>query len=167
MAMISDDGGMNFRASTTPITGYYSVQPSIVRKRSDGSLKAYMRDNGSVKQVYEASSFDGGDTWSVALQNPQIKESGSGLEVIELRDGTWIMIVNDIVSGRWQLSLYSSLDEGGDWTKVATVEYDGSQSSTFSYPSIQEDRFNDRLILATYSHFTSAGKSIKFKTVQL
>ena len=41
---ISDDGGITWTASE-PIVGAGCIQPSVVRKK-DGTLVAYLRDNG-------------------------------------------------------------------------------------------------------------------------
>src|SRR6185503_14858196 len=63
---ISDDGGYTWTGSE-PIVGAGSIQPSVVRK-NDGSLVAYLRDNGPPpKRVHVSSSKDDGVSWSFAV----------------------------------------------------------------------------------------------------
>ena len=58
---ISDDGGYTWTASE-PIIGYGCIQPSVVRK-NDGSLVAYLRDNGPPpKRAHISYSKDDGVT---------------------------------------------------------------------------------------------------------
>jgi BNR repeat protein len=46
---ITDDGGMTWQASK-PLLGFGNIQPSVLR-RTDGTLVAYMRENGPRKRV--------------------------------------------------------------------------------------------------------------------
>src|SRR6185295_15680874 len=56
---ISDDGGYTWTGSE-PIVGAGSIQPSVVRK-NDGTLVAYLRDNGPPpKRVHTSTSKDDG-----------------------------------------------------------------------------------------------------------
>jgi hypothetical protein len=60
---ISDDWGASWKTST-PIVGFGNIQPSLARKK-DGTLAAYMRDNGPApKRLHISRSLDRGDTWS-------------------------------------------------------------------------------------------------------
>src|SRR5688572_3212166 len=62
---VSDDGGYTWTGSE-PIVGAGSIQPSVVRK-NDGSLVAYLRDNGPPpKRVHVSFSKDDGVTWALA-----------------------------------------------------------------------------------------------------
>src|SRR5204863_4568508 len=46
---ISDDGGKTWTASR-PLAGFGGIQPSVLR-RDDGTLVAYMRENGPIKRI--------------------------------------------------------------------------------------------------------------------
>jgi len=152
LAALSDDGGLTWRASE-PIVGAGNVQPSFAL-RKDGTLLAFMRDNGPPpKRVLAAESKDEGETWSFAY-DLEIANSGTGLEVQILRDGRWLLINNDTETGRWRLTLSLSDDEGRSWKWARALEADeraeGARSS-FHYPSIIQGA--DGMIHATYSVF--------------
>lgn len=134
---ISDDGGLTWHASE-PIVGGGNIQPSFAL-RKDGTLLAYMRDNGPPpKRVHVAESKDDGETWTFA-RDSEMANSGTGLEVQVLKDGRWLMINNDTESGRWRLTLSLSDDEGRTWKWSRALEIDertdGARMS-FHYPSI-------------------------------
>ncbi len=149
---ISDDGGMTWRASE-PIIGGGNIQPSFAL-RKDGTLLAYMRDNGPPpKRVHVAESKDNGETWSFT-RDGEMANSGTGLEVQVLKDGRWLMINNDTESGRWRLTLSLSDDEGRTWKWSRALELDErteGQRSSFHYPSIIQG--SDGTVHASYSVF--------------
>lgn len=146
---ISDDGGNTWQASL-PLVSLGGVQPSLVQKR-DGTLVAYMRDNGPPpKRVLRSESRDGGMSWSRVLDD-DIPNPGSGLEVIRLQNGRWVMICNDTERGRHSLALLVSDDEGKTWKWKRHLEYDvpGPNAGSYSYPSIIQAK--DGTLHATYS----------------
>ena len=60
---LSDDCGDTWHFSD-PLVGAGNIQPSIAFK-SDGTLRAYMRDNGPPpKRLHMSDSSDGGETWT-------------------------------------------------------------------------------------------------------
>lgn len=84
----TDDGGRTWSGSE-PIVGVGSIQPSIVRKR-DGTLVAYMRDNGPPpKRIMMSESADNGVTWSKVVDT-SLPNPGAGAEAINLKDGGWL-----------------------------------------------------------------------------
>src|SRR5947209_4467015 len=98
---ISDDQGYTWRASE-PIVGAGSIQPSVVRK-NDGTLVAYLRDNGPPpKRAHISFSKDDGVTWTPA-RDTEILNPGTSLEVIRLANGHWIMVYNDLEQKRYSL----------------------------------------------------------------
>ena len=120
LVAISDDEGATWRASH-PIVSLGGVQPSLVRKR-DGTIVAWMRDNGPPPQrAIVASSADEGITWTRG-QDSDVPNPGSSLEVIALRDGSWLMVNNDTESGRARLSAWMSTDEGRTWPHRRAIE---------------------------------------------
>lgn len=148
---ISDDNGLTWHASE-PIVGAGNIQPSFVLKKDD-TLVAYMRDNGPPpKRVHISSSKDNGETWTPA-EDTVIPNSGTGLEVIRLRDGRWLMINNDTERDRYSLALTISDDEGKTWKWTRHLELDQRQErpGSFHYPSFVQAP--DGTIHASYSVF--------------
>ena len=156
---ISDDGGSTWRASE-PIVGFGGVQPSVVRK-NDGTLVAYLRDNGPApKRALMSESTDNGESWTTA-RDTDILNPGSSLEVIRLRNGHWIMVYNDLERNRYSLVAAISEDEGRTWPVRRHLEGrpDVETPHQYHYPSVMQAR--DDAIHVTYSYFAAAGKSIK------
>ena len=148
---ITGDGGKTWTTSD-PLVAYGNIQPSLVRKR-DGTIVAYMRDNGPPpKRVHVSESRDNGVTWS-PVRDSEIPNPGSGLEAIALRDGSWVMIFNDTERGRNSLAVALSDDEGATWRWKRRLELDTREkgAGSFHYPSIIEAR--DGTLHATYSYF--------------
>ena len=152
---ISDDNGVSWTTSE-PLVGAGNVQPSIVRKR-DGTLVAYMRDNGPApKRIPVSTSKDDGITWSpvvdIDLPNP-----GTGLEAMVLsvgpNAGLWALIYNDTERGRHSLAVSLSDDEGKSWKWTRHLDRDlrGEGAGSFHYPSIIQAQ--DGSLHASYSYF--------------
>jgi len=165
LVAISDDGGATWHSSQ-PIFGLGGVQPSIVPKK-DGTLVAYMRDNGPApKRVLISTSKDNGETWTDATDS-DIPNSGTGLEIILLKDGRWLFINNDTETGRNSLRLMISDDEGKTWKWRRRLEFDppGPQAGRFHYPSIMQAP--DGTIHASYSVFlNNVPKDAPSKTIR-
>jgi predicted neuraminidase len=156
---ISDDGGYTWTGSE-PIVGYGGVQPSVVRKR-DGTLVAYLRDNGPPpKRAQFSFSKDNGVSWAPATDT-DILNPGTSLEVIALRNGDWIMVYNDLEAKRYSLLAMISDDEGKTWKWRRHLDGDPSNQSSneYHYPSVMQAK--DGTIHITYSYFVTEGKSIK------
>jgi len=156
---ISDDGGTTWKGSE-PIVGLGGVQPSVVRK-NDGTLVAYLRDNGPAPQrALMSESTDDGESWTPA-RDSDILNPGTSLEVVRLRNGHWIMVYNDLERNRHSLVAAISDDEGKTWPIRRHLEGrpDLVTTDQYHYPSVIQSR--DDAIHVTYSYFTAAGKSIK------
>src|SRR5690349_4109093 len=98
---ISDDGGITWKGSE-PIVGLGGVQPSVVRK-NDGTLVAYLRDNGPApKRAHISYSKDDGVSWTFA-KDTDIPNPGTSIEVVRLKDGNWVGVYNDLEKGRYSL----------------------------------------------------------------
>jgi predicted neuraminidase len=156
---ISDDRGYTWSASE-PIVGAGCVQPSVVRKK-DGTLVAYLRDNGPApKRAMISFSKDDGVTWTPA-RDSDLLNPGTSIEVVRLRSGNWIAVYNDLESGRYSLVAALSDDEGATWKWRRHLDGSPDQRSTdqYHYPSVIQAR--DGSIHVTYSYFVKEGKSIK------
>ena len=150
---ITDDWGATWKTSA-PIVGLGSIQPSLARRR-DGTLVAYLRDNGPPpKRLMTSRSTDRGDTWSAA-EETDLPNPGSGAEVLVLRDGNWVLAYNDLEQGRYSLAVSMSDDEGRTWKWTRHLERDTStdprQRGEYHYPSIIQGA--DGTLHATYSYF--------------
>ncbi|MDX1984726.1 MAG: sialidase family protein [Bryobacteraceae bacterium] len=147
---ITDDGGRTWTTSE-PLVGGGNIQPSIAR-RKDGTLIAYMRDNGPPpKQLHISESKDDGLTWTPVIDSG-IPNPGSGSEVIVLKDGTWALVNNDLEKGRYSLALWLSEDEGRTWKWKRALERDEKNEprGSFHYPSIIQSR--DGLLHISYTY---------------
>lgn len=154
---ISDDHGTTWQHSL-PIVGYGNIQPSIVQKK-DGSLVAYMRDNGdSPGRILESISTDNGYSWTAA-QKSGIVNPGTSIETIALQNGHWIMVYNDVESGRHSLAVSVSDDEGKTWKWTRHLEKEEAKGGSFSYPSMIQAKNGS--IHITYSHQLKGNKTIK------
>lgn len=150
---LSDDEGLNWRASR-PLVSLGGVQPSVVEKE-DGSLVAYLRDNGrSPGWVMRSTSQDGGESWG-EVTDTGIPNPGSGLEAVRLSSGSWIMVCNDTERGRNRLAVMLSEDQGASWKHARYLENDppGPEAGSYSYPSVIESR--DGSIHVSYSYHTA------------
>lgn len=156
---ISDDGGYTWTGSE-PIVGFGNVQPSVVRKK-DGTLVAYMRDNGPApKRAQISFSKDDGVSWLPAVDT-DILNPGTSLEVIALRNGDWIMAYNDLEEKRYSLLAMISDDEGKTWKWRRHLDGDPAVkvTSEYHYPSLMQAK--NGTIHITYSYFVEQGQSIK------
>ncbi len=151
---ISDDGGRTWSASK-PLAGFGSIQPAVVR-RDDGTLVAYMRENGPVRRIRVSESRDDGVTWGPvgAMDSPN---PGSGLDAVRLANGHWALIYNDTTRGRNSLAVSLSDDEGKSWKWTRHLEK--HESGSYHYPAIIQGA--DGTLHAIYSYFVQGGKSMK------
>lgn len=154
MMAISDDWGRTWHTSA-PLCGPGNIQPSIVQRR-DGSLYTLMRDNGPPpKRLLQSESFDRGETWSPVTDSPH-PNSGTGAEIIRLRNGHWVLINNDTERGRYSLAVSLSDDEGRTWKWKRHLEPVRPGDDRYHYPSIIQSR--DGSLHASYSFHLDEAK---------
>ncbi len=156
LVAISDDDGQTW-FSSEPIVGLVNVQPSLVRKK-DGTIAAFMRDNGPELFIQYSESRDEGVHWDEA-RYLSIPNPGSSVEVIALKNGHWVLVCNDTRDGRYRLTALLSEDEGKTWPWKRAIENSVDRSGSYSYPSVIQTR--DGKIHVTYSWGEKAGQSIK------
>jgi predicted neuraminidase len=154
---ISDDKGASWTFSR-PLIGFGNIQPSLVRK-DDGTIVAFMRDNGPHKRIRMSHSNDQGVTWSPVTDSPLLNP-GAGIEAIRLASGRWLLIYNDLARGRHSLAVSLSDDEGATWKWTRHLEKKEAGQGSFHYPSILEA--TDGTLHATYTDGgTPAGSTIR------
>lgn len=163
---LTDDSGKTWQFSE-PLVGPGNIQPSIAVK-GDGTLLAYMRDNGPPPQrLHVSTSPDNGVTWSLArdsiLPNP-----GAGADLVTLANGPWVMAYNDTEDGRHSLAVSLSTDEGKTWTHTRHLERDlrdRAIATSSAYPSIIQGRDGALHVVYSYHHRDRKGaahKTIKY-----
>lgn len=152
---ISDDGGRSWYASK-PIYGLGNIQPAVVR-RDDGTLIAYMRDNGPANRVQVSTSKDDGVSWSIS-ESSEIPNPGSGLDAVRLQNGHWVLLLNDTQDGRNRLTLYLSEDEGRSWKWHRAIE--DHPKGSYHYPCIIQG--SDGSLHLVYSYFVDEGETMKY-----
>ncbi len=156
---LTDDGGAHWQFSE-PLVAPGNIQPSIAIKK-DGTLVAYMRDNGPPpKRLMISESKDKGATWSM-VRDSQLPNEGSGADVVTLKNGNWIMAYNDTEDGRHSLAVSISPDEGKTWSHTRHLEFDKRElniATQSSYPSIIEGEKGTIHVIYSYHRRDMSGQ---------
>lgn len=162
----TDDLGRTWRFSE-PLVGAGNIQPGIALQ-SDGTLVAYMRDNGPAPQrLHVSTSEDDGLTWS-NVHDSDLPNPGSGADIVTLQNGHWVLAYNDTEDGRHSLAVSISTDEGRTWPYTRHLELDERERTIATrshYPSIIEGRDGMLHVVYSYHHNDRAGdphKTIKY-----
>jgi predicted neuraminidase len=79
------------------------------------------------------------------------------LDGVRLRNGHWVLVHNDTSSGRNQLAVSLSTDEGLTWKASRHLEQ--QPTGSFHYPCVIQAK--DGMIHAVYSYFCDEGKTMK------
>lgn len=151
---VSDDAGQSWYASG-PLLGFGNIQPAVLR-RQDGTLVAYMRENGVTGRVRVCESQDDGLTWG-DVGVSELPNPGSGLDGVVLASGRWLLVYNDTDDGRNSLAVSLSDDEGRSWTHTRHLER--HESGSYHYPAVIQGR--DGTVHCVYSYFVEGGKSMQ------
>ena len=153
---ISEDDGKTWKSSL-PIVGRGLNQPSLI-VRNDGSIDAYMRDDGDEPgRIMLSHSDDEGYSWTYAVKS-DIPNPGASIEILKLKSGNWLLAYNDVDDGRYSIAVAISDDEGKTWKWKKKLE--NKKGGSFSYPSVIQA--SDGKIHLNYSYFyTGDRKSIK------
>ena len=143
---VSDDGG-NYWYASKPLLGIGGIQPTVLR-RNDGTLVAYMRENGPKKHIRVSESKDDGIHWGpvgvIELPNP-----GAGIDGVRLANGHWLLVYNDTTRNRNSLAVSLSNDEGRTWKQTRHLEK--HKSGSYHYPAVIEG--HDGTIHFVYSYY--------------
>jgi predicted neuraminidase len=163
---ITDDSGETWRFSE-PLVGPGNIQASIAKK-TNGTLVAYMRDNGPPpKRLHLSTSADNGLTWS-PVRDSEMPNPGSGADIVTMKNGHWALAYNDTEEGRHSLAISISTDEGKSWEYTRHLELDtrdGNIATSSAYPSIIQGREDVLHVVYSYHHKDRKGaphKTIKY-----
>ena len=151
---VSDDRGESWYASQ-PLAGYGNIQPTVL-ERVDGSVVAYMRENGPVDKIRMSESRDGGIHWTSVVAS-SLPNPGAGIDGVRLANGHWVLIYNDTIKERNSLAVSLSTDEGKTWSHTRHLEQ--HKTGSYHYPAIIQGKTGR--IHAVYSYFVEGGKSMK------
>jgi predicted neuraminidase len=154
MMAISDDKGASWFASE-PLIGFGNIQPVVLR-RKDGTLFAFMRENGPRERIRVAESKDDGMSWG-KVYDSDLPNPGAGVDGMVLQSGKWLMIYNDTTDGRNSLAVSLSEDEGRTWKWTRHLEH--HESGSYHYPAVIQGK--DGMVHFVYSYFVAGGKSMK------
>lgn len=146
---ISDDGGASWYPSK-PLIGFGNIQPTVLRK-DNGTLVAYMRENGPRGCIRISESQDDGLTWG-PVGDSDLPNPGSGIDGVRLANGHWVLVYNDSKSSRASLAVSISEDEGRTWKFTRHLE--NHTAGRYHYPAIVQAR--DGTIHVIYSCFIAA-----------
>ncbi len=163
---ITDDFGKTWQFSE-PLVAPGNIQPSIAKK-ADGTLVAYMRDNGPPPQrLHVSTSSDKGLTWR-PVKDSELPNPGSGADIVTMSNGHWALAYNDTEKGRYSLAISISTDEGKSWEYTRHLELDTRDRNTATssaYPSIIQGRGDILHVVYSYHHNDRKGaphKTIKY-----
>ncbi len=149
LVAITEDFGATWSFSE-PILGGGAIQPTLALNK-DGSITMLMRDNGPApKRLMKSVSKDRGLTWS-SVVDTEIPNPGTAADVVVLKSGNWALVLNDIESGRYRLSVWLSTDEGQTWPFHKTI-VNGKPNSAVRghYPAIIQGK--DGIIHLSYTN---------------
>lgn len=108
------------------------IQPTLVPL--DGSRVLMMlRDHSPTRRVRTAYSDDNGWTWSGTAPS-DLPNPDSALDALRLPDGRILLAYNHAASGRENLKLAISADEGRTWQAGPLIEAAGRRE--YSYPQL-------------------------------
>lgn len=136
-------------------SGRSAIQPFVfVNDPQDAS--AYFRQARSAglpKQIPVSRTQNAGQSWQlsedVAIANPNSAVTG-----LTLKNGTRILVLNNIETGRYRLALLMSDAKSGQWQTVEVLEDDealpDAQRKEFSYPYLITVDGNDAHLVYTW-----------------
>jgi predicted neuraminidase len=126
----TDNGKTWTRHGPITVPGGGIIQPVVV-PMGGNHLRFFARSTNVIGHICVSDSQDAGVTWSEArpieLPNPN-----SGIDVVRLKDGRFVMVYNHTATGRSPLNLAVSTD-GDHWTRFHDLETDPGE---YSYPAM-------------------------------
>ena len=118
-------------AKTGPIADWNKfvvIQPTLLT-HADGKLQILCRSKQ--RKIVESWSNDGGLTWS-DLAATQLPNPDSGIDAVNLKDGSILLVYNHTPRGRSPINVAISRD-GKTWQAACELE---TERGEFSYPAV-------------------------------
>lgn len=121
------------------------IQPTLFFD-CKGALKMLFRPRQGLRNICQTYSLDEGKTWApveiLKLSNPD-----SAIDAVKLKNGTVLLVYNDLTQGRNHLDIAIS-EEGEDhWEHILTLE--DSVEGEYSYPAVIQSQ--DGKVHITYT----------------
>ena len=132
------------------------LQPTVL-SLGGKHLRLYARATQTIGYVTIADSFDDGLTWSRA-RTLSVPNPNSGIDIVRLRDGRFVLIYNNSTRQRTPLTLAVSTD-GEHFRNFATLE---DTPGEYSYPAIIQSPRGDLEMTYTWQR-----KRIRFADLPL
>jgi len=136
-------------------SGRGAIQPAILIDGQE-QASAYFRQTRSsdqAKEVPVSVTKDAGRHWQIGSDLP-IANPNSALAVISLANGTRLMALNNLETGRYRLVLLMNNGRDSDWSVIQTVEDDEAlpdlQRREFSYPYLLTANGRDAHLVYTW-----------------
>jgi predicted neuraminidase len=146
----TDDEGKTW-STGRPMIGFGNIQPSVLRQ-NDGTLLAFMRDNGPHHKIRRSTSSDDGMTWAPVVDT-ELPNPGAGIEAVRARSGKLALVYNDTTKGRHSLAVSLSDDEGKTWKWTRHLQRREAGQGSFHYPSMIQGWEDEQSELhVTYTH---------------
>lgn len=144
---ISSDQGRTWKKYgpiAVPGNPYGIIQPTVWEMKP-GELKMLVRATKQIGFICEATSKDGGRTWSPARPT-RLPNPNSGIDAVKMKDGTVALVYNHTTSGRSPLNIAFSRDDGASWSPPLILE---GEPGEYSYPAIIQTQ--DGMLHITYT----------------
>lgn len=145
------------------------IQPSLVlengEKRDSGdSIISFFRNSAKAENrfILSAKSRDMGKSWGETTKTP-LPNPNSGFDIIRLKNGDYLAVINNSFKDRGNLSLVISYDKGRSWKVLRVIE--NYPDKEYSYPSIIQSL--NGLYHITYTYEKKQIKHIVFNDAWL
>ena len=164
-------------------SGRGAIQPAVFSDvpQEANAFFRQTRPSSKPKQIPTSETKDAGQTW-VATKDLEIPNPNSALAALTLANGTRLMVLNNIETGRYRLVMVMREPSSPQWRVVQVLEDDASllndQHREFSYPYLISKNGEDAHLTYTWNRtkikhvyfpaawFKYAASSLKEKEAQ-
>jgi predicted neuraminidase len=114
-----------------PQVSFGVIQPTLWES-APGRVKMLLRSTAKIGSICEATSTDGGKTWS-EVRAARLPNPNSGIDAVKLKDGRVVLVYNHSTTSRTPLNLAVSVDDGETWSAPSALE---DRAGEYSYPAV-------------------------------